>query len=308
VRAVELVTADGELRRADATTEPELFWALRGGGGGFGVVTAVEVELFAATDVITGAAYWPAARAEELLSIWRRWSLIAPDEATTSIRVMRLPPAPDVPPVLAEGPAFCVDGAFLGTDGDPDRVQDQYDELLGALRAVAEPVLDTWARTTTSAVLQAHMDPSEPMPVVGDHLMLSEIGEEGVLTFLDAVGESSGSPLVVAGLRQLGGAFGRPDPAGGVLDHFDAAYAYLGAGIPGGPVTVEDIREHSAKVRVALTPWDTGRTAPTLIEHYGQPQGHLTDEQVSAVDRVRSTVDPQGLFRGDVMPGTTALH
>ena len=308
VRAVELVTADGELRRADATNEPDLFWALRGGGGGLGVVTAIEVELFAATEVITGGAYWPAAHAEELLSIWRRWSLTAPDEATTSVRVMNLPPAPDVPPVLAEGPVFCVDGVFMGTAGEPGRVHEQYAELLAPLRAVAEPVLDHWAPSTTSAVLEAHMDPAEPMPFVGDHMMLAEFGDEGVLTFLDAVGENSGSPLVAAGLRQLGGAFARPDPAGGVLDHFDAAYAYLGAGIPGGPVTEDEIREHAAKVRAALTPWDTGRTAPSLIETFAQPQGHLTADQVVAVDRVRSTVDPDGLFRGDIMPRTTALY
>ncbi len=73
-------------------------------------------------------------------------------------------------------------------------------------------------------------------------------------------------------------------------------------------MAAEQIREHSAKVRAALARLDTGRTAPSLIEYFGQPQGHLTDEQVSAVDRVRSTVDPRGLFRGDVMAGTTALH
>jgi len=308
VRAVELVTADGEWRRADRTTEPELFWALRGGGGGFGVVTAIEVELFATTEVIGGGSYWPAAHAEELLSIWRRWSLTAPDEATTSVRVMNLPPAPDVPPVLAAGPVFCVDGVFLGTEGEPGRAHAQYEELLGALRAVAEPVLDHWAPCSTSEVLDAHMDPGEPMPFVGDHMLLSELGDEGALVFLDMVGESSGSPLVAAGLRQLGGAFARPNPAGGVLDHLDSAHAYMGAGIPGGSITEEAIREHGAKVRAALAPWDTGRTAPTLIEDFGQPQGHLTAEQVAAVDRVRSTVDPDGVFRGDVMLHTTRLH
>ena len=308
VRAVELVTADGELVRADADTEQDLFWALRGGGGGFGVVTAIEVDLFTAADVVTGGTYWPAAHAEELLSIWRRWSLTAPDSATTTVRLLRLPTAPDVPPVLAAGPVLCVDGVFLGTEGSPGLVHEQYEELLGALREVAEPVLDHWTAGTTAAVLDAHMDPAEPMPFVGDHLLLEEIGEEGLLALLSVAGEHSGSPLVSSGLRQLGGAFAQGRVGGGVLDRLDAAYAYLGAGIPGGPVTEDVIREHVAKIRAALSPWDTGKTAPSLVEDHTQPQGHLTDEQVAAVDRVRSVVDPRGLFLGDAMPGTTALR
>jgi hypothetical protein len=300
VRAIELVTADGAHRRVDAVTDPELFWALRGGGGGFGVVTSIEVELFSAASVISGGSYWRAAHAEELMSIWRAWSLTAPDEATTSVRVMNLPPAHDVPPVLAEGPVFCVDGVFLGSVGEQ-----QYPELLDALRAVADPVLDHWAPGSTADVLEAHMDPGEPMPFVGDHFLLSEIGSDGVLAYLDAVGGRS--PLVAAGLRQLGGAFARPVSDGGVLDHFDAAYAYLGAGIPDGPSAEAAIRECNAKVRAALAPWDTGSTAPSLIEAFSQPQGHLSASQVAAVDVVRAAVDPDGLFRGDVMPGATAL-
>lgn len=309
VRAIELVTADGEWHRVDTMTEPELFWALRGGGGGLGVVTAIEVELFPATEVVSGAAYWSAAHAEELLSTWRRWSLDAPDSATTSVRMMNLPPIPEVPPALTGGTVFCVDGVFLGTAGEgrPGAVREQSEELLDALRSVAEPLLDHWAPGTTTAALESHLDPNEPMPFVGDHLLLHEFGEEGVLAFVDATGQGSGSPLVSADLRQLGGAFARPAPGAGAFDHVDGAYAYVGAGIAAGPVTAEAIREHLAKVRMALSPWDTGRTVPTLIEDFDQPQGHLTGERIAAVDRVRSVVDPHRLFRGDALPGTTAL-
>nr|BFE84738.1 hypothetical protein GCM10020093_073390 [Planobispora longispora] len=180
LRAAELVTADGELRRADEAADPELLWALRGGGGGFGVVTAVEVDLLPVASVVTGASFWPVAHAPELLRIWREWTLEAPWEVTTSARVLNLPPLPEVPPVLAAGPVLCVDGAVLaGEPGDAATALRQAEDLLGPLRAVADPVMDTWQTTGAVGVLEAHMDPADPVAIVGDHLLLGELGEEG---------------------------------------------------------------------------------------------------------------------------------
>jgi hypothetical protein len=308
VRAIELVTADGEVRRVDAGTDAELFWALRGGGGGFGVVTAIEIALFPASSVHTGAAFWPARYAADLLAAWRAWTLSAPDAVTTSLRVLNLPPLPDVPPALAGGPVICVDGAVLCPDEDHETTaRRQAAELLDPLRAIAEPVMDTWQRADPAAVLTAHMDPTEPVPVVGEHMLLSELDDGGEAAFLRVVGEGSDSPLVAAGLRQLGGAYARPDPAGGVLNHLDARYSYAGSGVPMGPVTVEALRKHAAKVRAALSRWDTGRTVPSFVEHVEQPQGHLTPEQIAAVDEVRGRVDPAGRFRGDIAPNATSF-
>jgi hypothetical protein len=308
VRAIDLVTADGELRHVDAVSDPDLFWALRGGGGGFGVVTAIEVDLFPATTVVTGAAFWPAALGSRLLSAWERWASDAPDEVATSLRVLNLPAMDDIPPVLTSGPMLCVDGVVLGTTGDDPTLAEQHAaDLLGPLRAIAEPVMDTWHTTAPSAVLATHMDPSEPVPAQGDSMLLTELGDDGIAEFFRVLGEGSNSPLVLAGLRQLGGAMAVPDPRGGALNHLDANYIYSGAGIPMGAESVSAINSHFAQIRAALAPWDTGATAPTFVESVGQPQRHLSAEQVQAVDRVRARVDPNGLFRDDVTPNATAL-
>ncbi|MFC9862790.1 MULTISPECIES: FAD-binding oxidoreductase [unclassified Streptomyces] len=308
VRAIELVTADGGCVRADATTEPELFWALRGGGGGFGVVTAVEVALFPVAKVVTGATYWSAADAGPLLAAWRAWTKDAPREATTSLRLMNLPPVPGVPPQLAAGPVLCVDGAVLApTAHDVPTAQRHADELLGTLREIAPALLDTWALTGPAGVLDAHMDPADPVPFIGDHFLLRELGDDGAEAFLGAVGADSGSPLAVATLRQLGGAFAEEDPAGGVLNQVDAAYAYMGSGPPFGPVTVEALEKHCATVRAALAPWDTGRTVPSLVEGFTRPQRHLTEDRAAAVARIRRRYDPRGVFADDVSAGAAAL-
>ncbi|MFF0309691.1 FAD-binding oxidoreductase [Streptosporangium sp. NPDC004379] len=308
VRAVDLVTADGELRRVDLSSDPDLFWALRGGGGGFGVVTAVEVKLFPAAQVVTGTTCWPAAHAPGLLRAWRRWTLDAPPEATTSVRVLNLPKIPDVPPMLSAGPILCVDGAVLAETGDDVAAARRYaDELLGPLRAVAEPVLDTWQLTEPVNLLDTHMDPSDPVAVIGDHMLLGDLGDDGIDALLRVVGEGSGSPLISAGLRQLGGAYARSHPQGGALDRLDAPYAYSGGGVPDLTGTAEAITRHIATVREALAPWDTGWTTPTFVESHAQPQRHLSDARIAAADLVRHRVDPAGRFRDDIMPGATRL-
>ncbi|MEZ0075078.1 FAD-binding oxidoreductase [Planotetraspora sp. GP83] len=309
VTAIELVTADGELRRVDASSDPDLFWALRGGGGGFGIVTAVEVGLFPVAQVVTGAACWPAVHAPRLLRIWRRWTLDAPWEAATSVRILNLPAIPEVPPMLSAGPILCVDGAVLAETADDVTTAQRYaDELLGPLRSVAEPVMDTWQLTAPMSVLDTHMDPSDPVAVIGDHMLLGEIGDEGIDELLRVLGEGSRSPLIAAGLRQLGGAYAVADPRGGALDHLDARYAYSGGGVPDLSGTAEAITRHIATVRAALAPWDTGRTTPTFVETFAQPQGHLSADRIAAVDRVRERVDPRGRFRDDVMASATALR
>ncbi|MFC5827078.1 FAD-binding oxidoreductase [Nonomuraea insulae] len=317
VRAVELVTADGELRRATeytpdnddrgaAAADAELLWALRGGGGGFGVVTAVEIALFPIAKVVTGAACWPAVHAPELLRAWREWTLSAPREATTTVRILNLPDLPEVPPMLSAGPVLCVDGAVLAEKGDDvGTARARAEDLLGTLRGIAEPVLDTWQTTDPAGLLDTHMDPSDPVEVIGDHLLLDELGDDGIEAMLQVIGAGSGSPLIAAGLRQLGGAYGEPNPSGGALNHLRARYAYSGGGVPGLSGTREEILSRLPVVRAALTPWDTGRTAPTFVERFDQPQRHLDAETVAAVDAVRTRVDPDGLFRDDVMPGAT---
>lgn len=302
VLAIELVTADGEHRRVDAQSERELFWALRGGGGGFGVVTAVDLELFPLRQVITGAAYWSSARAEDLLSTWLDWSKTAPRACTSTLRIMNLPDHPSVPPTLRDGPVVCIDGAVMGADTDI------ADDLLRPLRGLAPPLLDTWRSAAPAAVAQTHMDPTEPFPVYGDHLLLNDLPDQAATALLEAAQPNVPSPLTNIELRQLGGAFAERSPSGGVFDHLAARFACLAGGVPFGDFTADDITARCRFLRGALGPWTSHLTAPSFVEHISQPQGHLSPDQVEAVDRVRADYDPSGLFTRDVSPQATARH
>lgn len=97
VVGAEVVTADGELVRADLENEPDLFWALRGGGGNFGVVTALEFDLYPVPDLYAGMLAWPWERTTDVLHAWREWVSGLPNEMGTWARILQVPPLPDVP-------------------------------------------------------------------------------------------------------------------------------------------------------------------------------------------------------------------
>src|SRR3954451_17194041 len=137
VTTIELVTADGHLVRTDAVHEPDLFWALRGGGGNFGVVTAIEFSVYPVKEVYAGALFFPFERAGEL---WHSWSELLPglpDEFISWASVWQFPPLPQIPEHVRGGSFAILMGAFLGDEADGR-------ELLRPLRELG-PALDTFA-------------------------------------------------------------------------------------------------------------------------------------------------------------------
>src|SRR5262249_44806738 len=111
--AVEIVIGDGTLVRADATTNAELFWAVRGGGGSFGVVTAMEFRTFDFETAYAGMLMWDLAEIAPVLREWAAWAPDAPEEITTSFRALRLPPIPELPDFLRGRSVAVIDGAVL---------------------------------------------------------------------------------------------------------------------------------------------------------------------------------------------------
>ena len=113
VTAIELVTADGKLRRVDHENEAELFWALRGGGGNFGIVTALEVQLFELREVYAGALFFPLERSSEVLQAWLEWTRTVPEELTSVGRILQFPPIPEVPEHLRGRSFALVEAVFM---------------------------------------------------------------------------------------------------------------------------------------------------------------------------------------------------
>ena len=168
VTAIELVTAEGELVRTDAQHDPELFWALRGGGGNFGIVTALEFRLYPLSEVYAGMMLWDWTEAERVLTAWAAWAVDAPDHVTTSFRIMQLPPLEELPEFLRGRSVVIIDGAV---QGDP--------AVLDPLRAL-DPELDLFGMVPAPALVRIHQDPEDPMPSVGATALISALPVEAV--------------------------------------------------------------------------------------------------------------------------------
>jgi FAD/FMN-containing dehydrogenase len=199
VTALEVVTADGIARRVDAEQHPDLFWALRGGGGATAIVTALEFRLHPVTTVQAWVLFFPVDRAGEVLQAWRAWLPSVPDSVTTVGRVLHFPPLPDLPPQLA-GQSFAVVELTSQLDEAGTRA------LIAPLRALG-PSLDTVTTTAVADLGRLHMDPDGPVPAHGDGLLLRRLPAEAIDEVVRLA--APGTPLLSLEIRQLGGALTR---------------------------------------------------------------------------------------------------
>jgi FAD/FMN-containing dehydrogenase len=251
VRALDVVTGQGEVCHVTETEHPDLFWGLRGGKATLGIITAVEIGLLDLDTVYAGALYFDGADASSVLHAWSRWSESLPDRATTSLALVQLPDLPFVARELAGRRSvalrFTTPLPVLEAEG-----------LLAPMRAAAIPILDTVAERPYSDIGRVHDEPTTPMPVQHNQTLLHSLPAEAVDALIDTAGPDSGSPLLVVELRRLGGALKRDFAAPSAFSHRDAAYALhaVGLSVPRDPQNVAGAA--SQRILDSVDPWATG--------------------------------------------------
>ena len=205
VAAIELVTADGELRRVDHEHEPELFWALRGGGGNFGVVTAIEFRAVSRSPRSTPACCSSRGSARpRCCTPGASGSRRVPDEVTSVGRILQFPPIPELPAVPAR--------PYVRRSSRPSSsaARPTGAELLRPLRELG-PAMDTFAMVPPVGIAELHMDPPNPSRTPAAHQLLGDLPPEAIDELVAVAGPGSGSPLVSFELRHLGGALARAE-------------------------------------------------------------------------------------------------
>jgi FAD/FMN-containing dehydrogenase len=288
ITAVELVTADGEQVRADHETNPDLFWAVRGGGGSFGVVTALEFRLFPIETAYAGFLMWDQRDAEKVLRGWTEWTKDAPDSVTTSFRMLNLPPMPELPEFLRGRRLAMIDGAVLADDA-------RAEEILAPLRA-QQPEMDTFGRVPAAGLARLHMDPEGPTPGVTGSAMLAGLPEPALQAYLALTGPESGSTLLSAELRQLGGALGRPAEGAGALPMLEGEFVLFAVAIAATPEMHKQGEADAQALVAALAPYATGRHYLNFTEETVDVREAFPKETWVQLKGVRSAVDPQGLI------------
>jgi FAD/FMN-containing dehydrogenase len=289
--AVELVLSDGTPVRTSATNEPELFWALRGGGGNFGVVTAFEMKLHPIETAYAGWLIWDWSQTERVLAGWAEWAVGAPDAVTTSLRILQLPDIEDVPPPLRGRQIVAIDGAVLGDDATAEAI-------LAPLREL-EPDMDTFERQPAAALVRLHADPEGATPAVSSTTILDSLPQEGIEALVAAAGHEAGTSLLMVELRQLGGALGRPHPGGGALSHLDGQFVTFALGVPMDPEQEKSMTVEAERVIEALHPWSSGRRYLNFTEDKSDPASFYTPEVYERLVELRRRFDPYDRVRAN---------
>jgi len=291
ILSADVVLADGRLVHVDESSEPELFWALRGGGGSFAAVVALEIALYPVAELYAGMLLYPWERAPEVLRAWTAMTAEAPDELTSCGRLLQLPPIDLVPEPLRGGQFVVVELAYLGDEAAAA-------PHLARLRELG-PMMDTCAMVPAPALQALHMDPPDPMPGIGDGFMLDELPDDAIDALLEVAGPGSGSPILSLEIRHLGGELAVARPEHGAQPALDAGFVVFSLGIPMDADVAAALLGHFPRVRRALGPWDSGRHYFNLAEQETDPR---TMYPAAAYDRLRDVklaYDPADVFRAN---------
>ncbi|MFF3224288.1 FAD-binding oxidoreductase [Nocardia suismassiliense] len=286
VRAIELVTPDGRVRKL--VPGDELFGAVLGSGGNFGVVTAVELALLPVTEVYGGQLVFDTPLVEQALEVWRQWTATVPDQLTSTVATLTFPDIPQVPAPLRGRYVASFRVAFNGSAAEGER-------LVAPLRAVGDRLKDDLRTMPYTESHTIHSDPDHPHAYAATNALLGEFTLETLSALLVAAGPDSGTDAVVD-LRHLGGALSSASGNGNVVDHRDAAYIVRVITDPA------DITAAKEKIRSALAPWTIGHSLNFL---YGagadaddaQTRAGYAPDTYAHLTQLKANYDPRNMFR-----------
>jgi UDP-N-acetylenolpyruvoylglucosamine reductase len=291
VVAIEVVTADGEIVRADHVNHPDLFWAMRGGGGNFGVITAIELVLHPVAELYAGWLIYPIERSAEILKAWREWTDTVPEEVTSVGRILQLPPIPDIPEPLRGARIVVVEAAMIMDEAEGSK-------LLEPLRALG-PYMDTFATIPSDGLSHLHQDPPHPVPGIGDHVLMSDLTPEAIDAAVEVAGADSGSPLLSVEFRHLGGELSRRRPENGATAFINGRFIMFAVGLTMDNAMVTAVGAHLPIVTKALAPYDSGSEYLNFAEHSTEPERIWPTDVLARLREVKAEYDPDDMFRSN---------
>ena len=310
VRSFDIVCADGTLRTVSATADPDLFWALRGGKGGLGVVTAVTIELVELSAIYGGGEYYAAREIPALLRAFGDFATDGvPHEMSTSLAVLRLPATPALPPPLR---GQTVAHLRVGYAGAGQEAAADAERILAPLRtAVGSADLRSGGPSSPTGIGTIHNDPTEPSAHATAGVLLTRLDPETIDALLALAGPEVTTPLASFELRHLGGAVARRGSPPDAVSGRDAAF---GVWIATGPVPAgadqEALARAAGAVRAAvdaLAPWSTGGVQINFCgtENTAEEASRAWSGEVAAqLAAIRRRYDPDVVF--PYVPGSVA--
>jgi len=310
VVSFEIVCVDGDLRIVTEQAEPDLFWALRGGKGGFGVVIAATVNLLELRSIYGGGEYYAAAEIPALLRAYQQLvSSTVPESLTTSLAILRLPDLPVLPPPLR---GQTVAQLRVGYVGSGDGAAAEVELLLAPVRAaVAKPLLGAVGELPYADIGTIHNDPTRPSAHATAGMLLRDFESATAEALLAVAGPAVSAPLAIVEVRHFGGAIARAASPADAVSGRDAGF---GVWVSGAPLPADFDEKTMAATATAvrgvldaIAPWSTGAVQINFCgsENTAEEAAHAWPADVAArLADIRRRYDPDGLF--PFVPGSRA--
>ena len=287
VVSAHVVTADGELVTASANQNPDLYWALRGGSGNFGVVTALEFRLHPVASVYAGMAMFPADRAAEAFGVYREWALDEPDESNTALLLAQMPDAPMIPEPVRGKRVLTLRALHMGSHEEAERLYAPLREAAGT------PLMDGMRETPFADA--AAMLPSPP-PMLSDMRfeLFHEVPDEAIETLVQATGRIAGIEL-----RHWGGEMARPGEDAGPLGHRDVPFSIVVAGMSPDREDADEVAADLEAVAVKLRPHATGGSFLNFLIDTSRTADAYTDADYRRLTEIKTAYDPDNVFHAN---------
>jgi hypothetical protein len=235
-------------------------------------------------------------KAPEVLKAYARWSADLPDEWSTGVAFLNIPPLPAVPEPLRGKSVVALRGCYCG-----DSPEDGEEQLRPVREELGETIMDTFGPMPFAAMDAISMDPVDPMGARQHSEMLADLTPEAIETLVEVAGEGSGSPLIVLELRQLGGALERTADRLSSMGAGDSRFIMNGVGPAFTPEMAEGVVAFLKGVAEATRPFQTGDTYVNFMELDGasteRVRAAYAPEDYERLVALKDRYDPNNLFR-----------
>ena len=292
VRSIDIVTADGVLRHASPAENSDLFWGIRGGGGGFGVVTAMEFSLYPVTSLYGGGLMYPGELAREALRFYREWIKTVPDELTSSISLAKFPNAPQLPEAMRGKKLVIMRAAYAG-----DAATGQA--LIQPWLNWHAPIGNAFRETPFAEVGTISNDPVNPTPSEHSNELLDELSD-GAIDVIVRFMTDDQSPLIFTELRHAGGAIARVHAEANAIGNRDALLYMQMSGLALTPEMRTAVETGIQHYKDALKPYLRGNVYLNFLageEARRRAKDGYLPQTYERLVALKAKYDPQNMFR-----------
>ncbi|MDQ3553383.1 MAG: FAD-binding oxidoreductase [Chloroflexota bacterium] len=297
VRSMEVVTANGDFITASVDQNPDLYWALRGGGGNFGIVTRFAYEAVPLGETLAGALFLPLTA--EVLRGVQSIAAAAPEELTVIVDIV---PAPEAPFIPAESVGTPIAIVLLVYAGDPAEGQTIVDRF----RSLARPIADLVAPMPYPGIYEFSAEAETPAPAIVRSMFTDALDDAAIERIVARMSESDGPMVKFTQLRVLGGAMGRVPADATAFAHRGAQVLFGVYTIFVDPTRIEQDLQWTDAYFADVSPAATG-VYVNFLDTAGDAlvQQAYPDATYRRLAEVKARWDPENLFNGNhnIRPG-----